>query len=164
MPEVEIAEDHPIRDSDWYGAGNRWLRRWALSEEGMPICAYNALDTSAASPSEVEAAESANNAVRESLGIPVPPGPALALTDYETAIQAHIDASARSRGYADGNSCASYALSTNTTWAAEAAAFIAWRDAVWVEVHTLFQAVQGGAAAPTVRSLIAGLPPLVWPV
>lgn len=85
------------------------------------------------------------------------------LADYEAAIQAHIDATAGERGYASGVSCASYVASTVPAFAAEAAAFIAWRDAVWISVHAQLAAVQSGAPAPSVRGLIAALPAMEWP-
>ncbi len=85
------------------------------------------------------------------------------LADYEAAIQRHIDATAGQRGYSSGVSCASYAASTVPGFAAEAAAFIAWRDAVWISVHAQLAAVQAGAPAPSVRGLIAALPAMEWP-
>lgn len=91
--------------------------------------------------------------------LPLPPS----LGDYERAIQAHIDATAGQRGYSSGVSCASYAASTVPKFASEAAAFTAWRDAVWIAVHDRLAEVQGGAPAPTVAGLIADLPAMVWP-
>lgn len=93
------------------------------------------------------------------LGRTAPP----TLADYEAAIQAHIDATAGQRGYSSGVSCASYVASTVLAFAAEAAAFIAWRDAVWISVHAQLASVQSGAPAPTVRGLVAALPAMEWP-
>lgn len=86
------------------------------------------------------------------------------LADYERAIQAHVDATARQRGYADGASCASYVADPYQPWQAEALAFVAWRSAVWRAVYARLAEVQGGAPAPTVAGLIADLPAMVWPV
>ncbi len=84
--------------------------------------------------------------------------------DYAMAVQSHIDAAAKSRGYADGVVSASYAQSNVPAWAADASALIAWRDAVWVYVYSQMQAVLSGQRAqPTVADLIAELPPITWP-
>lgn len=80
------------------------------------------------------------------------------------AIQLHIDATAKSRGYADGVALAGYSTSAIPTWAAEAASFIAWRDQVWVHAYTELAKVQGGQrAVPTIDGLIAELPTIKWP-
>lgn len=99
--------------------------------------------------------------VLKALGMP---GPVLTQTDYSDAIQAHVDAAARSHSYADAESLASYVSSTVPGWAAEAQAFVAWRDAVWVHAHTeLARVLAGERAQPTVMSLIAELPAIEWP-
>lgn len=81
--------------------------------------------------------------------------------DYRAAVQAHIDAVAQARLYDSGQSLASYAASTNAAWAAEAAAFIAWRDVVWAQVYALW--ADPPDPPPTVATLIAGLPAITWP-
>jgi len=49
-------------------------------------------------------------------------------------------------------------------WAAEAAAFAAWRDAVWTYAYAELAKVQAGQRAqPTVTDLIAELPAIIWP-
>jgi hypothetical protein len=93
---------------------------------------------------------------------PEPPPPTQA--DYAAAIQAHIDAVAQERSYNDAVSCASYAASTNTQWASEAATFIAWRDDVWTYAYTELAKVQAGTRPqPTVADFIAELPTITWP-
>lgn len=92
----------------------------------------------------------------------VPPPPTA--DDYSRAIDAHADAVARARGYRDGDRLASYVGSTNAAWSAEAHAFVAWRDGVWVHALTLMASVQGGQVPPpTVEAVIAGLPVIAWP-
>jgi hypothetical protein len=86
-----------------------------------------------------------------------------AVRAFSTAIDAHIEATARARDYASAVSAASYVTSTNPTWAAEAAAFVAWRDAVWAAVYGALGAWQAGGEAPTIEGLIASLPAMVWP-
>lgn len=83
---------------------------------------------------------------------------------YAEAIQSHIDGTARSKGYADGFSIASYGASTVPAWAAEAQAFVAWRDAVWVYAYAQLSAVEAGTRPqPSISGLIAELPAITWP-
>lgn len=88
---------------------------------------------------------------------------AAALAQYQGAVESHVDGVAQDRGYSSAVSCASYVGSTVPQWASEAAAFIAWRDAVWVDVYRQLEAVQGGDIPPSVGDLIAALPAIVWP-
>jgi hypothetical protein len=77
---------------------------------------------------------------------------------------AHVDAVAAERGYDSGTACASYATSIVAKWQAEAAVFVAWRDAVWTQVFSLLAAVENGTASvPTGEALIASLPAIEWP-
>jgi hypothetical protein len=95
---------------------------------------------------------------------PAAPTPEQMIAAYQAAIQRHIDAKAGERSYTDGIHAASYTASTVPLWAAEAAAFVAWRDAVWIYAVALLTEVQGGQIAPpTEAEVIAGLPALVWP-
>lgn len=84
----------------------------------------------------------------------------LTLEDYRRAVQAHVDGTAIARLYDSGVSLASYTDSTNPTWADEAAAFIAWRDAVWTQVYALWAELPN--PLPTPEALIASLPEIVW--
>lgn len=71
---------------------------------------------------------------------------------------------AQERRYDSAVSIATYVGSTNPAWAAEAAAFVAWRDAVWAYAYIELDRVMGGQRPqPTVSELIAELPALTWP-
>lgn len=84
--------------------------------------------------------------------------------DYARAIQAHIDATAQARGYNDGDSCIGHLVSTVPAWAAEAAAFNAWRDAVWLYAFAQLAAVEAQQRSqPSVAELVAELPTMTWP-
>lgn len=86
------------------------------------------------------------------------------LEDYRIAIQAHIDATARQRDYDSGVSCASYVNSTVQQWAAEAAAFVAWRDAVWEYAFAeLDKVLNGQRPQPTIDEFLQELPVMQWP-
>lgn len=92
----------------------------------------------------------------------VPPAPSL--TDYENAIQGMIDATAKERLFRDGVTLASYTASTNPQWAAEAVAFVAWRDGVWAYAYTELAKVQAGLREqPTVEDFLAEIDQIVWP-
>lgn len=87
-----------------------------------------------------------------------------ALDSYRAAIQAHVDGVARSRRYDNGTSLASYVASSNAGWAAEAASFVAWRDAVWAYAYVeLDKVLTQQREQPTVEGLMAELPAMVWP-
>jgi hypothetical protein len=88
--------------------------------------------------------------------------PPVTLAQYETAIAEHVEAVARSRSYSSAASCAGYVNSTVPAWAAEAAAFVAWRDAVYLAAFGTMAQVQQGAAAPRIADLVAGLPMMEW--
>ena len=90
--------------------------------------------------------------------------PALTQADYVAAIAAHIEATARSRQYDSAVSMATYVTSANAAWAAEAQAFVAWRDAVWAYCYAELAEVQGGQRAqPTVAGFVEELPAIAWP-
>lgn len=86
------------------------------------------------------------------------------MTDYENAVQDMIDATARNRDYRSGDSLASFALSTNAKWSAEAQAFIAWRDNVWRYVFAERDKFMAGTRPqPTVAQLLGEIAPIAWP-
>lgn len=93
-----------------------------------------------------------------------PPVPAPTLDDYRHAVQAYLDTKAQERQYDNGYTLASYAVSTNPVWKAEAEAFVAWRDDVWMYALTELDKVQSGdREIPTVESFIQELPTFTWP-
>ncbi len=98
--------------------------------------------------------------VRQIVIAPIVP----AQEDYSQAIQAHIEATAQLRSYGNSALLASYVASTVPAWAAEAKAFVAWRDAVWLAAYSLLGAVNAGETpAPTMSGLVSLLPPITWP-
>lgn len=83
---------------------------------------------------------------------------------YRIAVEAHVDDTARSRDYRSADSLAGYVASGVPQWQAEAQAFVAWRDAVWVQVFSTLGAVQAGEReAPTPEGLVGELPGIEWP-
>jgi hypothetical protein len=55
---------------------------------------------------------------------------------------------------------ASYVASTVDAWAAEAAAFVAWRDAVWLAAFQMMATIKEPVP---VEDVIAALPEVEWP-
>ncbi len=75
------------------------------------------------------------------------------------AVQGHLDATARAKGYDSALSCVTYINSTVPQYKAEATAMRDWRDAVWLRCYEVLAEVQAGArAVPTEAQLIALLP------
>jgi hypothetical protein len=95
------------------------------------------------------------------------PGPSdpPTMADYEDAIQAIVDGTAKTKLFRDGVTLASYTASTNPVWAAEAQAFVAWRDGVWTYAYAELAKVQAGEREqPTVTEFLTEIDPIVWPL
>lgn len=93
------------------------------------------------------------------------PGPIPREDAYSVAIQEHIDATARARKYDSGFALASYANSA--IWGVEVAAFIEWRDAVWLySIGELAKVKAGERETPTISEFILEIAeqiPIEWP-
>ncbi len=86
------------------------------------------------------------------------------ITDFENAIQNLVDSTAREKQFRDGVTLASYTASTKQKWAAEAQAFVAWRDNVWFYAYGELAKVQAGQRQqPTVEQFLAEIAPIAWP-
>lgn len=93
------------------------------------------------------------------------PDPLPTITDYENAIQNLVDETAREKQFRDGVTLASYIGSTKPKWAAEAQAFVAWRDNVWFYAYGELAKVQAGERQqPTVEQFLMEIAPIAWPV
>lgn len=100
-----------------------------------------------------------------SLERPEPPPPTMEEQKkvYENAVQAHLDATAQTRGYDNTYTCLSYTTSKDEVWHRESSAFSEWRDSVWRKAHEILNAYMAGEIAqPTVEEVIAQLPPVDW--
>lgn len=94
---------------------------------------------------------------------PAPPAPEDVRAGLVRAVQIHLDATARSRGYDSILSACSYAGAPNP-YRAEGEAYLAWRGAVWAHGYQVLRDVQANSRpVPTAAELIAELPALVLP-
>lgn len=83
--------------------------------------------------------------------------------ELEWAVQNHLDATVRIRGYDSVVSACSYAASVNP-FQAEGIACLNWRASVWSACYQILSDVNAGLrSTPTVGELIAELPVMVWP-
>jgi hypothetical protein len=75
-------------------------------------------------------------------------------------VQQWMDNTARQKGYDSVVSCATYATSGVPEFAADAAAIIAWRDAVWTAAYAWRDGLNGQLpeVIPTIEEVIAQLP------
>ena len=81
-----------------------------------------------------------------------------AVAQVITAINAHVEARAQALGYNNAAACAGYRDSTVPAWAAEAQAFIAWRDAVWLAVYQLQGDLAEDGVVPGIEAILDALP------
>ena len=83
---------------------------------------------------------------------------AQAIAGITARIDALVEARAREAGYNSAAHLAGYATSTVPDWAAEARAFVAWRDAVWLSAQAQLAAADARASLPDADSVLARLP------
>ncbi|MBL4929322.1 hypothetical protein [Fuscibacter oryzae] len=95
---------------------------------------------------------------------PEPPAPPT-MNDYRMAIDANVEAVAREWGYNGAAHIAGYVSSTVPQWAAEAVAFIAWRDQVWLAAIAALAEIEAGTqpAPESIPAFLATLPAAVRP-
>ncbi len=88
------------------------------------------------------------------------PQPEITVKDYETAVDAHIDAVARENDFTSILHCTKYSGFENE-FRVKAERLLAWNAACWVKCHEVMNAVNAGTrTAPTIEELIAELPEL----
>ena len=93
-----------------------------------------------------------------------PPALLPTVDDYRKSVQSLLDARVTERQYDNGATLASYVNSTNEQWAAEARAFVVWRDQVWAyALAELDKAQSGEREQPSVEVLLNELPVFEWP-
>lgn len=86
------------------------------------------------------------------------------MNECQVLVAQKLDAVAQGKQYSTAVACASYVTSSNPQWAAEAAAFVHWRDDVFVyAINIMTQVQQGTMPCPTVQEFMDGLPVIVWP-
>lgn len=82
----------------------------------------------------------------------------------ESAVQCHMDETARERGYDNILSLCTYATSPTAKFATEGQAGVDWRDAVWDYCYAQMAEFEAGTREiPTPEQLVAELPAFTWP-
>ena len=95
---------------------------------------------------------------------PEPPTPEEQLAAFTAAIQAHLDAFARTRNYDGIMSAATYATSTVPKFRAEGQYAVEARDLTWARSYEIMDAVLSRARPmPGLDEVLAELPQLAWP-
>lgn len=83
---------------------------------------------------------------------------------FTEAIQAHLNAFARTRNYDNILSAATYASSTAPKFRAEGQYAVEARDATWARGYEILAEVESGERPlPSLDDVLAELPVLVWP-
>lgn len=86
-------------------------------------------------------------------------------SEAAAAVQNALDAKAKEYNYDSVFTAATYAASTNPMFKADADAFIAWRDTVWVWAYGKLAQIQAGTLAkPPFNELLSDMPAFVAPV
>lgn len=83
--------------------------------------------------------------------------------ECEAALQQRIEDTAKAKQYDDAVACASYKDSTNQQWAAEAAAFIEWRDICYEYAFDYMEKAEKGEIEPDFDDFVNGIPEITWP-
>lgn len=142
-----------------------------LHERSIP---HDAVEITPAQHAALLAAQSAGKRiVPDANGYPVaqdpPPPPAPTAEQIRAArigaVQAHLDAAAKTAGYDNIYTACTYADEPAVAkFQAEGQAFRAWRSLVWAHCHQVLADVQAGVRSiPTDAALIAELPALKLP-
>lgn len=98
------------------------------------------------------------------LNPPITPSIEELINKYKIIIEQEINNVAISKQYDSGVSCASYALSSNPKWKAEAQCFIDWRDLVWNYLYVLIATIEENQQPiPCIQQIINNLPIIQWP-
>jgi len=90
--------------------------------------------------------------------------PEIVQQEFTDAIQKRLDGFAKTRGYDNIFTAATYATSTNAQFRAEGQYAVSARDKTWDAAYAILGAVLAGARPmPTLMEVFAELPALQWP-
>ena len=96
--------------------------------------------------------------------VEIEPTPEAVQPTFTAAIQARLDAFAKTRNYDSILSACTYAASTVPKFAAEGQCCVRKRDDTWAASYSILASVETGTRPmPTLAEVEAELPALVWP-
>ena len=82
---------------------------------------------------------------------------------YSEIMQDKLEKEVLKKNYENTETCASYSLSNNAAWKAEAESFIAWRDSCWqYAIQIEVDVIAGIIPPPSIADFIAGAPKISW--
>lgn len=137
------------------------LTAWADAKSAAEAEAQAIADAEAAEKAAEEAARLEAQAAQAALEA----SPEYKISVLKSAVQSHLDNTAKERGYDNIMSACTYATSTNPQFAAEGQACVAWRDSVWAYCYNVLSDYNAGIRSePTAEALLAELPTFSWPV
>jgi len=83
---------------------------------------------------------------------------------FRALIKNHLSAVATEKEYYNEADIVSYVTSSIAAWKAQAQAFIAWRDQVWVYARQeILKIINGQRTTPSEAEFINELPQITWP-
>ena len=163
--EITLVNGRIYRDAD----GRSWMLRKLSRSQKSEIGVYEVERVEAKAPSQwhrqTDVEREIDGDVVKEKPVFEPMPPEQIKERLRRAVEDHVDETARERDYSSAVSLASYTASTREPWAAEAQAFVQWRDDVWEYVFARLAAVETGEDEPpeSAETFIQDLPAMVWP-
>lgn len=101
--------------------------------------------------------------IEEYVAVTITVTPEQRISEIQDAVQNLLDSKAREKMYDSALSIATYAISSDEIFKAEADAFVVWRDRCWRKCYDILAQFQSGEIEmPSVENVIEQLPTFDW--
>ena len=101
--------------------------------------------------------------IEEYVAVTITVTPEQRITEIQEAVQHLLDSKAKEKMYDSALSIATYAISSDEIFKAEADAFVIWRDRCWRKCYDILAQFQSGEIEmPSVENVIEQLPTFDW--